>query len=84
MTASEIKHEKIRTYGKGSRVNNTIIYDPQLVVSLENEAHSVTLLCSSSLVLCNFKAYRLTFESIVFGMNQTQHEFQSILKTQQI
>ena len=52
-TASEIRHGKIRTYGKGSRVNNTIIYDPQLVVSLENKAHSVTLLCSSSLVLCN-------------------------------
>ena len=83
-TGSEISHGKIRTYGKGSGGNNTIIYDQQLVVYLENKAHSVTLLCSSSLVLCNFKAYPLTFESIVFGMNQTQHEFQSILKTQQI
>ena len=37
-TASEIGHGKIRTNGKGSGINNTIIYDPQLVVSLENKS----------------------------------------------
>ena len=58
-TGSEISHGKIQTYGKGSGGNNTIIYDQQLVVSLGNKAHSVTLLCSSSLVLCNLKAHRL-------------------------
>ena len=53
-TGSEISHGKIRTYGKGSGGNITTIYDQQLVVSLENKVHSVTLLCSSSLVLCNW------------------------------
>ena len=58
-TASEIRHGKIRTYEKGSESNNALLYDLHLIVSLENKAHSVTLICNPSLVLCNFKAYRL-------------------------
>ena len=40
-----------------------LFYGPQLIVSLENKAHSVTLLSSSSLVLCKFKVYRLGIRS---------------------
>ena len=58
-TASEIRHGKIQTYEKGSGGNNALDYDLHLILPLENKAHSVTLICSPSLVLCNFKAYRL-------------------------
>ena len=53
-TASEIRHGKIRTYEKGSGSNNALVYDLHLILPLENKAHSVTLICSPSLVLCNF------------------------------
>ena len=56
-TASEKRHGKLRTYEKGSGSNNALFYDSQLIVSLENEAYSVSLLCTP-LVFCNFKAYR--------------------------
>ena len=47
------KHEK------GCAGNNALLYDPHLTASLENKAHSATLLCSPSLVLRDFKSYRL-------------------------
>ena len=53
-TASEIRHGKIRTYEKGSGSNNALVYDLHLILPLENKAHSVTPICSPSLVLCNF------------------------------
>ena len=58
-SASEIRHGKIRTYENGNEGNNELFYDRHLMVLLENKTHSVTLLCSPSLVLCNFKPYRL-------------------------
>ena len=78
-TGSETSHGKIRTYGKGSGGNNTIIYDQQLVVSLENKARSVNLLCSSSLVLCNFTSgwikismsFNLFFKFSEFDVNSS-------------